>query len=172
MKPARNRARAGAPKGSTERLTVSNRTRDTADVRIAIVSSSFRPEVTKSLEKHCVATLEHQGVQKNQLTFVRVPGALEIPLAAKRLAQKGAYSAIIVFGAIYKGKTYHFEQIANECSRGCMDVSLQYEIPVIFEVLAVYNPRDAIERATRAVENKGAEAAMTALSMIALLKKI
>src|SRR3989344_2219034 len=142
------------------------------DVRIAIVSSSFRPEVTNPLEKHCLSTLAREGVAKKQLTLVRVPGAFEIQLAAKRLAQKGIYDAIIVFGAIYKGKTYHFEQIANECSRGCMDVSLQYEIPVIFEVLAVYNPRDAIERATRAVENKGAEAAMTALSMIALLKKI
>lgn len=142
------------------------------DIRIAIVSSSFRPEVTKNLEKHCVATLKREGVQKSQLTFVRVPGALEIPLAAKRLAQKGTYDAIIVFGAIYKGKTYHFEQIANECSRGCMNVSMQYEIPVVFEVLAVYDPQDAIERATRKVENKGVEAAITALSMIALLKKI
>src|SRR3990167_11478185 len=142
MKPARNRARAGAPKGSTERLTVSNRTRDTADVRIAIVSSSFRPEVTKSLEKHCVATLEHQGVQKNQLTFVRVTGALEIPLAAKRLAQKGAYSAIIVFGAIYKGKTYHFEQIANECSRGGMDVFFLYGNFVVFLGVWGYNYRE------------------------------
>ncbi|MDO8576532.1 MAG: 6,7-dimethyl-8-ribityllumazine synthase [bacterium] len=142
------------------------------DIRIAIISSSFRPEVTVPLETHCLAKLRREGVAKKQVTCIRVPGALEIPLAAKRLAQKGIYDAIIVFGAIYKGKTYHFEQIANECSRGCMDVSLQYEIPVIFEVLAVYDPQDAIERATRRVENKGTEAAETALAMISLLQKI
>ena len=142
------------------------------DIRIAIVSSSFRPEVTNPLEKHCLSTLAREGVAKKQLTLVRVPGAFEIPLAAKRLAQKGTYDAIIVFGAIYKGKTYHFEQIAGECSRGCMDVSLRYEIPVVFEVLAVYDPKDAVERATRKVENKGVEAAYTALAMIKLLKTI
>lgn len=142
------------------------------DIRIAIISSSFRPEVTVPLEKHCLAELKRHGVGKKQVTLLRVPGAMEIPLAAKKVAQKAEYDAIIVFGAIYKGKTYHFEQIANECSRGCMDVSLQHEIPVVFEVLAVYDPKDAIERATRKVENKGTEAAQTALAMIALLKKI
>lgn len=142
------------------------------DIRIAIVSSSFRPEVTGPLEKHCLAELKRGGVDTKKVTRIRVPGAMEIPLAAKRLAQKGTYDAIIVFGAIYKGKTYHFEQIADECSRGCMDVSLQYEIPVVYEVLAVYEPKDAIERATRKVENKGTEAAQTALAMIQLLSKI
>ena len=140
--------------------------------RIAIISSSFRPEVTNPLEQHCISTLAREGVTKKQLTLVRVPGAFEIPLAAQRLAQKGIYDAIIVFGAIYKGKTYHFEQIANECSRGCMDVALRFDVPVVFEVLAVYDPKDAVERATRKVENKGTEAAHTALAMIKLLKKI
>ncbi len=142
------------------------------DIRVCIISSSFRPEVTVPLEKHCLATLKREGVSSKQVTFVRVPGAMEIPLAAKKVAQKAVYDAIIVFGAIYKGKTYHFEQIAGECSRGCMDVSLQYEIPVVFEVLAVYDPKDAIERATRKVENKGSEAALTVLAMITLLQKI
>ena len=142
------------------------------DIRIAIVSSSFRPEVTKHLERNCLATFKEKGVTRQQIKIVRVPGAFEIPLAAKKLAKSGLYDAIIAFGALYKGKTYHFEQIANECSRGCMDVSLQYEIPVIFEVLAVYDPKDAIERATRKKENKGAGAALAALSMIKLLAKL
>lgn len=146
--------------------------KNSTNIRIAIISSSFRPEVTDPLEMNCLRTLKREGVTKKQVVFFRVPGAMEIPLVAKKVAQKEVYDAIIVFGAIYKGKTYHFEQIARECSRGCMDVSLQYEIPVIFEVLAVYNPQDAIERATRKVENKGSEAAMTALAMIALLQKI
>jgi len=142
------------------------------DIRIAVVSSSFRRLVAKNLEKNCLATLKQQGVAKRQVTMVRVPGALEIPLVVKKLAKQNIYDAIITFGAIYKGKTYHFEQIANECVRGCMEVSRQYEIPVIFEVLAVYNPQDAVLRATRKVENKGREAALTALAMIKLLAKI
>ena len=104
--------------------------------------------------------------------MVRVPGALEVPLTAMKMAKQKKYDVLITFGAIVKGKTYHFEQIANECSRGCMDVSLRYEIPVIFEVLAVYDIKDAIERATRKKENKGVEAALTALAMIKILAKL
>lgn len=139
------------------------------NVRIAIISSSFRKEVANNLEKNCMATLKKQGVRQKRIDKFRVPGSLEIPLVAKKLAAKGKYDAIIVFGAIVKGKTYHFEQIANECARGCMDVSWQYQIPVIFEVLAVYNLKDAVTRATRKKENKGTEAALTALEMIKIM---
>ncbi|MCL5784079.1 MAG: 6,7-dimethyl-8-ribityllumazine synthase [Patescibacteria group bacterium] len=143
-----------------------------SEVKIAIVSSSFRKEVSEDLEKNCLSALKKEGLSVEQIDIFRVPGSLEIPLIVKRLAKKRHYSAIITFGAIVKGDTYHFEQIANECARGCMEVSLQYEIPVIFEVLAVYDLKDALERATRKKENKGAEAALTALEMIKLLKKI
>ena len=142
------------------------------DIKIAIVSSNFRKEVIDNLEKNCVKTFKDKGLKIDQIDIFRVPGSLEIPLVVKRLARKKAYDAIITFGAIVKGKTYHFEQIANECIRGCMDVSWQYEIPVIFEVLAVYDIEDAIERAARKEENKGIEAAETALKMIELLSKI
>jgi 6,7-dimethyl-8-ribityllumazine synthase len=140
-------------------------------VRIAIVSSSFRAEVADNLEKNCLQTLQEKGVEKSQVTIVRVPGALEIPLLVQKLAQTKQYDAIITFGAIVKGKTYHFEQIADECIRGCMNVSWKYEIPVIFEVWAVYDLKDALERATRSVENKGVEAAQSALAMIELMDK-
>ena len=142
------------------------------DIKIAIVSSSFRKEVAESLEKHCIKTLKEKGLKMGNIDLFRVPGSLEIPLVVKRLAKKGIYDAIITFGAILKGKTYHFEQIANECIRGCMDVSWQYEIPVIFEVLAVYDLKDAIARATGKDENKGKEAALSALEMVKLLSKI
>lgn len=142
------------------------------DIKIAIVSSSFRKVVADNLEKNCLKTFKNKGLTESQTSIFRVPGSLEIPLIVKRLAKKGTYDAIITFGAILKGKTYHFEQIANECIRGCMDVSWQYEIPVIFEVLTVYDIEDAIERATRNQENKGVEAALTALEMIKLLSKI
>lgn len=142
------------------------------DIRIAIVGSSFRAEVTDVLEKRCITTLEKNGVPRANIATFRVPGSMEIPLAAKRLARKQEYDAIIVFGAIVKGKTYHFEQIANECARGCMQVSLDYEIPVIFEVFAVYDIKDAIRRATRKKDNKGVEAAETALAMVKLMRRI
>ena len=102
------------------------------DIRIGIIGTSFREDVTRELEKRCVATLLARGVSKGNIKVVRVPGALEVPLIAKKMAKQKKYDALITFGAIVKGKTYHFEQIANECSRGCAEVSLQYEIPVIF----------------------------------------
>lgn len=140
-------------------------------IRLAIVSSSFRAEVADNLEKNCLLTLQQKGVKHSQVTIERVPGALEIPLIVKQLAKTSRYDAIITFGAIVKGKTYHFEQIADECIRGCMDVSWKYDVPVIFEVWAVYDLKDAMERATRTVENKGVEAALSALSMIELMGK-
>lgn len=143
-----------------------------SDIRIAIVSSSFRKEVADNLEKNCLSTLVKKGLKTNQIDIFGVPGSLEIPLVVKKLAKKGVYSAIITFGAIVKGDTYHFEQIANECARGCMEVSMQYEIPVIFEVLAVYDLKDALIRATRNKNNKGKEAALTALEMIKIILKI
>ncbi|SRR5258708_14790309 len=141
-------------------------------MKIAIVSSSFRKEVVENLEKNCLDILKNRGLKSSQIDIFKVPGSWEIPLVVKKLAKKASYDAIITFGAIVKGKTYHFEQIANECARSLMEISLQYEIPVIFEVLAVYNLQDAIDRATKKVENKGAEAALTALEMIKITKKL
>ena len=138
-------------------------------IRIGIVSSAFRQHVADALEKNCIRTLQKEGVPRSRIDVFRVPGAMEIPLTLKKLARTKKYDALIAFGAIVKGKTYHFEQIANECARGCMDVSLEHEIPVIFEVLAVYHIQDAVARATRAKENKGVEAAQTALRMIEIL---
>jgi len=141
-------------------------------IKIGIISSSFRREVADNLEKNCIETLKKNGLTDRQIDVFKVPGSLEIPLVAKKIAKKGTYDAIITFGAILKGKTYHFEQIANECVRGCMQVSLKYEIPVIYEVLAVYKLKDAIERAIRKKENKGVEAALTALQMIKVISNI
>lgn len=142
------------------------------EIKIAIVSGAFWTDIVTNLENHCVETLEKNGIKKNQVNIVRVPGSLEIPLAAQKLAKKNTYDAIIVFGAIHKGKTYHFELIANECARGCMDVSRTYEIPVIFEVLAVYDIQDAVDRAVKQQDNRGVEGALTALKMIEVMANI
>ncbi|MFA6376246.1 MAG: 6,7-dimethyl-8-ribityllumazine synthase [Candidatus Paceibacterota bacterium] len=143
--------------------------KNTKDIKIAVISATFHKLVTDNLEKHCVDTLKEKGLSDGQIEITRIPGALEIPLMAKKMAKKKIYDAIIVFGAIHKGKTTHFELISQECARGCMDISLEFEIPVIFEVLTVMDIADALERATREKENKGAEAALTALEMIKLM---
>lgn len=145
---------------------------ETKNIKIAIVGSMFQKEVTENLEKHCVATLKENSVSDSQISIIHVPGSLEIPLVVRKLAKKKRYDAIIALGAIHKGKTYHFEQVVNECIRGCMDVSWQYEIPVIYEVLAVYDIKDALERATREKENRGVQAAIAALEMIKIMQKV
>ena len=142
------------------------------NIRIAIVGSDYQKNITNQLLSHCVETLEKHNILSSNIKIVRVPGSLEIPLAVRKLAKQKIFQAIIALGAIHKGKTYHFEQIANECIRGCMNVSWQYEIPVIYEVLAVYNIKDAMDRATRKKENRGNEAAFAALKMIEVLNKI
>ena len=142
------------------------------EIKIAIISSSYRLEVTQNLVKNCIKTLEKKGLVKKQIKIVEVPGSLEIPLIAKKLAKKKEYDAIIAFGAVFKGKTYHFEQVSNECVRGCMNVSYDYEIPVIFEILCVYDIKDALERATGTIDNRGVEGALTALKMIELIKNL
>ncbi len=157
-----------AEKNYLKKLTMKN----TKNIRIGIIGTSFRENVTAELEKNCLATLRKRGVSKRQIRMVRVPGAFEVPLIAKKMAASGDFDALIVFGAIVKGKTYHFEQIANECARGCADVARSYEIPVIFEVLAVYDLADALERATRKKENKGVEAAETAVSMLEIVSRL
>lgn len=134
--------------------------------RIAIVGSNFQKFVTDNLEKNCVETLIKSGMKREHIALVRVPGSLEIPLAALLIAKKKKFDAIIAFGAIHKGETYHFQQVADECIKGCMEVSLKYEIPVIYEVLAVYDIEDARVRATRKKENRGVEAALSALAMV------
>jgi len=137
-------------------------------MKIAIISSTYRPEITNTLLKHCLKTLKEKGVSKKQIEVFEVPGALEIPLLTKKLAKKKKYDAIIALGVVLKGKTFHFEQVAQECIRGCMKVSYDYEIPVIFEVLCVHKKRDATKRAAQ----RGVEAGLTALKMIEILRKL
>ena len=140
------------------------------EIKIAIVSGAFWEEIVMNLEQHCVSTLEKKGVNKENIKIVRVPGSFEIPLMVKKLAKENKYDAIVTFGAIHKGKTYHFELIANECARACMNLGLEFNIPVIFEVLAVYNIQDAYDRSTQTKENRGIEAANAAWKMIEVME--
>lgn len=137
-------------------------------IRIGIICSAYWKEITKKLLKSCLKKLKEKGISKKQIDVFEVPGALEIPLLTKKLAKKKKYDCLIALGLVLKGKTFHFEQVAQECVRGCMKVSYDYEIPVVFEVLCVYKKKDAIERAAK----RGQEAALTALKMIEILKNL
>lgn len=141
-------------------------------VRITIVSSQYHIEISQSLEMACLTTLIKNGVLKENILVCRVPGSLEIPLAAKLIAEKKRPDAIIALGCIIKGQTYHFDVISKNCARGCQEVSLQYNIPVINEVLTCYTLKQAKERARNNQYNKGREAALTALQMIEMLKTL
>ena len=142
------------------------------EVKIVIVASRFNEFIVDQLIKGAVGTLTQHGVAEDQITLVRVPGAYEMPLAAARLAQTGQYDAIVALGAVIRGATAHFDYVAGECNKGLSQVSLQNNIPIANGVLTVDNLEQAIERAGTKAGNKGADAAMTALEMINLLKVI
>ena len=138
---------------------------------IAIVRAQFNAPLTESLEKHCLATLLDHGLKKDQILMFQVPGSLEIPIVAQNIASAKKTDIIIALGVVIKGDTYHFEIVINECARGCMDVALKYNIPIIFEVIPVYNLAQAKKRAGNNNQNKGREAALAALKMLQVISQ-
>ncbi len=140
--------------------------------RIALLVSRFNGFIVESLLSGAVDTLKRHGAEDHDLQIVRVPGAFEMPLAAKRLAASQRYEAIIALGAVIRGGTPHFEYVAGECTKGLAGVSMQYDLPVAFGVLTVDSIEQAIERAGTKAGNKGAEAAMSAIEMINVLREI
>ncbi|HGY5235677.1 TPA: 6,7-dimethyl-8-ribityllumazine synthase [Aeromonas salmonicida subsp. pectinolytica] len=143
------------------------------EARVAIVVARFNSFINESLVDGAVDVLKRQGqVQDSNLTLVRVPGAVEIPLAIKKLAKSGQYDAIVALGTVIRGGTYHFELVASESSKGMAQVMMEHEIPVAFGVLTTENIEQAIERAGTKAGNKGAEAALSALEMINVLKQL
>jgi 6,7-dimethyl-8-ribityllumazine synthase len=140
--------------------------------RIALLVSRFNSFIVESLVSGAIDTLKRHGAEDHDLQIVRVPGAFEMPLAAKRLAASQRYEAIVALGAVIRGGTPHFEYVAGECTKGLSMVSMQYDLPVAFGVLTVDSIEQAIERAGTKAGNKGAEAAMSAIEMINVLREI
>jgi 6,7-dimethyl-8-ribityllumazine synthase len=140
--------------------------------RIALLVSRFNSFIVESLVSGAVDTLKRHGAEERELQIIRVPGAYEMPIAAKRLAAGQRYDAIIALGAVIRGGTPHFEYVAGECTKGLSQVSLQYDLPIAFGVLTVDSIEQAIERAGTKAGNKGAEAALSAIEMINLLREI
>ncbi|MGP4843793.1 6,7-dimethyl-8-ribityllumazine synthase [Marinobacter sp. 1Y8] len=138
----------------------------------ALVVGRFNSFVVESLVSGAIDTLRRYGIADANITVVRVPGAFEMPLAVKRVAETGNYDAIIALGAVIRGGTPHFEYVAGEAASGIGAVSLETDVPVAFGVLTVDSIEQAIERSGTKAGNKGAEAAVTALEMVSLFKKI
>lgn len=145
--------------------------KENTDLKIAIVRSNYHSDLTKSLEKACKGYLVDYGVKENHITTFEVPGSWEIPLTTKKIALTKKFDGIIAFGVIIKGETYHFEILANECARALMDLSLQFNIPITFEVLTTYNLEQAKKR-SMGKYNKGKEAAKALLETIKAQSKL
>lgn len=140
-------------------------------LKIAVVKSCYYPQYVDSMVNECINSLITAGViQKNIKTF-EAPGTWEIPLLVKKIAISKKFDGIAVFGVVIKGETYHFEIIANEAGSSLMDIALQYNIPVAFEILAVFSLEQAKKR-SEGKYNKGVEAANALLKTVGELQKI
>ncbi len=139
--------------------------------KFCLVVARFNSFVTESLLNGALDALKRHGAQDSDLEVVWVPGAYELPLAVKVIAEKGQYDAVIALGAVIRGGTPHFDFVAGECVKGLSQVMMQTGLPVSFGVLTVDSIEQAIERAGTKAGNKGAEAAMSAVEMVNLLKQ-
>ena len=140
--------------------------------RIGIVAGRFNEFITGKLLGGAIDAFKRHGGDEENIDLVWVPGAFEIPLAAKKMAETGRYDAVICLGAVIRGATPHFDMVANETTKGIAQVGLQCGIPVIFGVLTTDSIEQAVERAGTKAGNKGFEAVTTAIEMIDLLKQI
>jgi 6,7-dimethyl-8-ribityllumazine synthase len=143
-----------------------------AGYRFAIVVSRFNEEITEGLLTGARAALDSAQVKADDVTLVRVPGAFEIPITARRLAGTGRFDAIICLGCVIKGDTMHFEYIASAVSQSLMDVGTSTEVPIAFGVLTTLTDEQAAIRAADGPENKGREAALAAVEMATLWRRI
>ncbi len=140
--------------------------------RFALVASRFNELISRKLVEGAVDCLVRHAVDQNDITIVWVPGSFEIPLVAKKLAASDKYDAVICLGAVIRGNTAHFDYIAGEVSKGIAAVGLETGKPVIFGVLTTDTIEQAVERAGTKLGNKGFDAALSAIEMVNLFKKL
>jgi 6,7-dimethyl-8-ribityllumazine synthase len=140
--------------------------------RFAIVVSRFNEYITSKLLEGCENTLNRHGVRPEQIDVVWVPGSFELPTAARKIADKKSADAIICLGCIIRGDTPHFDHISRETAKGISEVGRRTAVPTIFGVLTCENLEQAIERAGTKMGNAGRNAAMAALEMASLMKKL
>jgi len=142
-----------------------------SEARFGLAVSRFNAFIGESLLQGALDTLLRHGAQSHNIEIARVPGAFELPLLVQRMARRGKYDAVIALGAVIRGGTPHFDYVAGECVKGLAQIAVANDIPVAFGVLTVDTIEQAIERAGTKAGNKGAEAAMSAIEMVNLLKQ-
>lgn len=134
-------------------------------LKAAVVAGRFNELIVNKLADGAFDALKRHGVQEEDIDIAWVPGAFEIPLAAKKLAESGRYDAVICLGAVIRGATTHYEYVCAECAKGVASVSLATGVPVMFGVLTTETIEQAIERAGTKAGNKGYESALAAIEM-------
>jgi 6,7-dimethyl-8-ribityllumazine synthase len=139
--------------------------------KIGVVTARFNTEVTSRLEAGAIATLKELGCKDNSIVTVSVPGAFEIPLAVQALLSGGC-DAVVALGAVIRGDTSHYDYVCNAVERGCSELQIKFHKPVAFGVLTTNTDEQAMDRAGGKHGNKGSEAAMVAIEMVSLLRKI
>lgn len=140
--------------------------------KFVLLASRFNDFIVDRLVGGAVDYLTRHGAEREDLTLVRIPGAFEMPLVARKLAASGHYDAIICLGAVIRGGTPHFDFVAGECAKGLAQVSLEFNVPVGFGVLTCDTLEQAIERAGAKAGNKGVEAAAAALETVRVMEQL
>ncbi len=143
-----------------------------SEARFALVAARFNDFIVRHLIEGAADCLRRHGIAESAITLIRVPGAFELPLAVHKVAASRRYDAIIALGAVIRGSTPHFDYVAGECVKGLGTLTLKHELPIAFGVLTVDTLEQAVERAGTKAGNKGAEAALSVLEMVSLLRQL
>ena len=142
------------------------------NIKIGIVAARFKEFITSKLLGGALDGLKRHNVNENDIDVAWVPGAFEIPLIAKKMANSGKYDAVICLGAVIRGSTSHYDYVCNEVSKGIAAVSMNSDIPVMFGVITTENIEQAIERAGTKAGNKGYDCALGAIEMVNLIREM
>ncbi|HUY84739.1 MAG TPA: 6,7-dimethyl-8-ribityllumazine synthase [Steroidobacteraceae bacterium] len=142
------------------------------ELRIACVAARFNDFVVQPLLRGALDALERHGIAESRVDVIRVPGAFEIPVVVRKLATSARYDALIALGAVIRGDTPHFDYVAGECAAGLARVALETGVPIAFGVLTTDTVDQALDRAGGKEGNKGADAALSAIEMATLLRKL
>ena len=142
------------------------------DLRFAFVAARFNDFVVEPLIRGALDALKRHGASEKQIEIVRVPGAFDMPIAARKLALSRRYDALIALGAVVRGQTPHFDYVAGECAAGLARIALESGVPIAFGVLTTDTMEQAVDRAGGKAGNKGADAALAAIEMANLLRRL
>ena len=145
---------------------------DARGMKIGIIVSRFNNFITQKLLDGALEGLKSHGTEEDHITVVHVPGAFEIPLLAERMAASGSYDALVCLGAVIRGDTPHFEYVSDSVTRGIGEAISKYRIPIAFGVLTTNSVEQAMERSGSKDANKGYEAALTAVEMINVIRRL